>query len=231
MHSVHFVLMDPQPRVRETLTTLARWLNNTLAAKPRWVQPQRFSADSATFMPVAAWTAETRLPFFASVRKEDSQTSSLVRAAQHGDSARAHVRAIDLAAFLRKTFDGASLRLLKLDVEAAEYELLPHLLVTGALCLATHLLLEWHLNSLPPSRRLRALAMRLSIDEHLEKGCGAANLKPPRVAHDEFELNNRFAVVTGLDQLIEQHNGTWPASCGTYCQTSRRKAERRVREG
>ena len=39
--------------------------------------------------------------------------------------------------------------LLKMDIEGAEFSLLPHLLMAGALCTVTHLRTEWHLNSLP----------------------------------------------------------------------------------
>ena len=101
------------------------------------------------------------------------------------------------------------------DVEVAEYDLLPHLLLSGALCIPTHLLVEWHLNALPPPRRLAGLALRLGFDELLKTGCATSDHgSGPRVTvHDDFDVNNEFAEVPGLAELHRRHNGTWPAGC------------------
>ncbi len=90
---------------------------------------------------------------------------------------------------------------------------MPHLIVSGALCRATHLLVEWHLNKLPYSRRLRFLGLRLAFDELLTKGCQSswaarrqANASFPRViAHDEYASNNFHAKVPGLEELLFAH--------------------------
>ena len=101
------------------------------------------------------------------------------------------------------------------DVEVAEYDLLPHLLLSGALCIPTHLLVEWHLNALPPPRRLAGLALRLGFDELLKTGCATSDHgSGPRVTvHDDFDVNNEFADVPGLAELHRRHNGTWPVGC------------------
>ena len=97
----------------------------------------------------------------------------------------------------------ASCALLKLDVEGAEYRLIPHLLVTGALCLPTHLFVEWHLNSVPEPERLAALALRLSLPATLDT-CAT----PPRVlVNDDYALNNLYTRVPGLDALATLHEG------------------------
>ena len=101
------------------------------------------------------------------------------------------------------------------DVEVAEFDLLPHLLLSGALCVPTHLLVEWHLNALPPPRRLAGLALRHGLDELLKRGCATTSDGggPRVIAHDDYLWNNLYAEVPGLAEIQRQHNGTWPAGC------------------
>ena len=73
------------------------------------------------------------------------------------------------------------------SIEAAEYDVLPRLLVTGALCRVDFLLLEWHLNALKPGRRFAGFALRHTIDSLLRAGCSAP---PQRVFHDEYFTTN-----------------------------------------
>ena len=72
-----------------------------------------------------------------------------------------NVTGFDLAAVIRHVVSQlpAPHRLLmKVDVEGHEYELLPRLVTTGALCLATKLFLEWHpQSSLMPRGQVRAV--------------------------------------------------------------------------
>ena len=95
--------------------------------------------------------------------------------------------------------------------QAAEYHLLPHLLVHGALCRVSHLLVEWHLNAEPSPRRLDALALRLGLRMLLERGCPV----PPRIIeHEEPESTNLHVGVAGLAELSRAHetNGSDPSS-------------------
>ena len=174
-------MLDPQPSMAPVLTNLVTDLR------------RRTPNVSVSFLPVAAWTRNDNMTFY-SLRA--SQESSLM--ADGADASRmaksGHktiVPSIDLATWLlhgASFSDAFTLRLLKIDIEGAEYDLLPHLIVSGALCRATHLLVEWHLNKLPYSRRLRFLGLRLSFDELLTKGCQSswaarrqANASFPRV--------------------------------------------------
>lgn len=84
--------------------------------------------------------------------------------------------------------DGASaspprgvVSLVKIDVEGYEFSLLPWLLLRGALCLPRYLLIEWHLATLEPQRRLAGLSMRLAFDDMLRDGC---TTPPVAVLHD-----------------------------------------------
>ena len=94
---------------------------------------------------------------------------------------------------------------LKCDVEGAEYDLLPHLLMTGAFCRVTHLYMEWHLNSVSPERRLAALALRTALEHMLKSGCAQP---PVWFEHDEYDVNNMEEEVPGLWELALLHNGT-----------------------
>ena len=130
------------------------------------------------------------------------------------DEGTTQVRTIDLAAFVNARLPvdavaglsssaGGVPSLMKLDVESAEYELLPWLLTQGALCRLSHLNIEWHLNMLPPERRLSALGLRLGFRGLLANGCA----HPPRVVeHDEFTANNQALPVPGLPRVLLEHS-------------------------
>lgn len=91
-------------------------------------------------------------------------------------------------------------------MEGAEYQLLPHLLTHGALCLPTHLIVEWHLNYMHPEKRLAALSLRLSLNATLRSGCA----RPPILVHEEDWHNNRWRPVPGLTTLVAAHNSERP---------------------
>ena len=57
-------------------------------------------------------------------------------------SSKQRVRALDLADFLRRRVDRRDYVVLKLDVESAEYTLVPHLLQKGAHLLIDELFME-----------------------------------------------------------------------------------------
>ena len=249
--------------------------------QPQFAQPLQKLADGNgfTFVPAAAWKANTTLYFDVA---GDSGTASMSASMSSGGSDTATMRgfrreaipAIDLAELMRSRLprdagdsesdsdaarpaDGpaATLSFLKFDVEGAEFDLLPWLLLQGALCRVDYLLVEcaprrgsrtlplchaplpapmraplpcpaaspsacpaacpsacpcahawagqrpsarrrmptrgplphlcrWHLNRVPPSRRLAALSLRHSLLSLLEMGCA----RPPRAV-----LNNAFA--------------------------------------
>jgi hypothetical protein len=114
------------------------------------------------------------------------------------------VPAVDLARVIRNCVQRArgGPIILKLDVEAAEYDLLPRLLITGALCRCTFLLIEWHLNALPPERKLQGVLLRNAFDGLLARGCS----RPPRVViHDEDLLNNFGEAIPGLGELAARY--------------------------
>jgi hypothetical protein len=90
------------------------------------------------------------------------------------DQPRQTVRALDLARFiLDELLPFASTIVMKLDVEGAEYELLPRLLATGALCAMDLVFLEEHPSSRAPAQKAlfeHAKALLL-VHDHAQTGC------------------------------------------------------------
>ena len=204
---VDLVLIEPQPIHQQVLGALA-------------------AERDATLIEAAAWTHDTdELTFFHS---SNSQAASLVAssarmatrrwAAEQPSPQRGHgvssVRGVNLTRVLfESTSQTAGPVCLKLDVEGAEYSLLPPLLLSGALCRVDYLFVEWHLNSLPPDgdARLRGLALRHSLDSLLERGCRLERPSKRLVVHDENAYNNLGADVSGLARLAEVHSHEFAA--------------------
>lgn len=92
--------------------------------------------------------------------------------------------------------------LLKLDVEGAEYNLLPHLLVRGALCQLDYLVIDWHLNSLPEARRFAGLGLRHSLGATAREACRGRALE---IEHEEFRPINFGKPVPGLLNETVRH--------------------------
>ena len=150
------VLFEPAPRFHNKLTTLAAKLNGT-------------------FVPLAAWTENTSLSFESKARQPTQGHIAPPANADGGDviRRRSSVGAIDLAGFMRRTVQSEDVVFLKIDIEGAEYTVIPHLLANGALCRGSrlHLIVEWHLHQVPKEHRLDALALKLALRSTLNHGC------------------------------------------------------------
>lgn len=176
-----------------------------------YAAPLKQLADDwgGTFYPAVAWTRATNLSFYLSNFKEASSLSEQLALTFSKPEVNTHTRrvtvpAVDLARVLRNCVQRArgGPIIVKLDVEAAEYDLLPRLLITGALCRCTFLLVEWHLNALPPEQRLQGVLLRSAFDKLLARGC----FRPPRlVIHDEDFLNNFGEPIPGLGELAARY--------------------------
>lgn len=123
------------------------------------------------------------------------------------------VRTINLAAMMEAHLPAisnatATFVAVKLDIESAEFELLPHLLTSGVLCRVHLLVIEWHLNALPPERRLSGLGLRISLTRLLHDGCRALTGTSPKLIHEGSGINNMQQAVPGLWDVLLNHNGT-----------------------
>ena len=189
-----------------------------MRVEPILFEPQKEYAESlrqlafdwgGTFHPAVAWTRATNLTFYLSNFKEASSLSEQLALTFSKPEVNSRVRrvtvpAVNFANVLRNCVQRArgGPIILKLDVEAAEYDLLPRLLITGALCRCTFLLVEWHLNALPPERKLQGVLLRNTVDELLTRGC----FRPPRlIIHDEDFLNNFGEPIPGLGELAARY--------------------------
>jgi len=189
-----------------------------MRVEPILFEPQKEYAESlrqlafdwgGTFHPAAAWTRATNLSFYLSHFKEASSLSEQLaltfsKPEVNTRARRVTVPTVDLARVLRNCVQRArgGPIMVKLDVEAAEYDLLPRLLITGALCRCTFLLVEWHLNALPPERRMQGVLLRNALDKLLARGC----FRPPQlIIHDEDFLNNFGEPIPGLSELAARY--------------------------
>lgn len=160
----------------------------------------------------AAWVSETNLTFYSMSGKASvAATASTAHAGSLVGATRVTVPAIDFARFLhRRTKDASALYVLKLDVEGAEYRLLPRLLATGGLCHVHYLYVEWHLRGVPSGERLDALMLRKMLERLLQQGCSQS---PRLVLHEEVWHNGVAGgygggvEVPGLDALARQYSG------------------------
>ena len=183
-------VFEPQPQYESTLTALQRGANGSVRVHRTVASTQ--SANATLFYPSSDAQAASTLP-------------SMAAAYSAGGVLRAPFRvpSVDLAAFVYENTNESSTALLKCDVEGGEYALLPWLLTTGALCRVRHLLVEWHLNALPPHERLSGLGLRHGLDRLLRTGC--ANPESSwHVEHDEYSKNNVGEPVTGLFEVCSR---------------------------
>ena len=185
--ATRFVIFEPQPQFRERLHALA-------ASWP----------GGATHEEAAAWTTDAAtLEFAQGLKHVHSLGARLGRPT--GDKGKLiSVRGIDFAAYLRRTLRPAERVYVKMDIEGAEYEVLPRLLMTGALCLVDDLQLEWHMTRINASRRLASWGLRLTLEDTLERGCPGGSRRR-RYLHEDGQ-NNR-APVPGL---LERVRATLP---------------------
>ena len=64
--------------------------------------------------------------------------------------------------------------------------------------------IEWHLNALPPERRLEALGLRMSLERTLRDGCPRGGAL--RVLMHEERMGDNLGRVSALTELAELHN-------------------------
>jgi len=92
----------------------------------------------------------------------------------------------------------------RLDIEGAEFSVIPRLLVSGVLCRVDFMLVEWHLHRVVRSKLMHGFALRHAFDSQLRQGC----TEPPEmVDHDDYFENNFGIDVPGLIELAKKHRG------------------------
>ncbi|KAL1524480.1 hypothetical protein AB1Y20_019374 [Prymnesium parvum] len=175
---VHLYMVEPQQQFHAALLRLAQKWNGTL-------------------VPRAAWREDGAVRF-AAAETYNSQRARIVGHAAGRRGVRERlVPAVDLGALLLRTVRRGDVAFFKLDIEGGEYELLPHLVVSGALCRAQHLLLEWHLRGIPAAERLAGVAMKLALPMLLARGC-PGRTPNATLLNEEFRESNFNRPIPGL---------------------------------
>ena len=170
--TLKLILVEPNPTLA---ADLASAVDVASKLEPPW---------HTTVVPSAASTTENghvsfwRSPYslVSSLRQSNAaRWNRLSGAAQKID-----VTTLDLAAFLARNVLPGDVAYLKLDVESAEWNVVPHLLRRGALCPIRYLLIEWHYKGGGANRTLAT-----SLEAELRQGCGSDG---PRVVEHESDV-------------------------------------------
>ena len=187
--------------------------------QPRWASRlagiHQSMAGGSRFEPAAAWHSDGTINIFLSDNSQATSMSLAVAAQWNHEGTRPSnmtVRSLDLARYMRETLllshsDMDVLTLLKIDVESAEYELLPHLVARRALCGIRYLHIEWHVDALSPASRLAGLGLMHSLGHVLKTSCVVGGgTAPVLIVHEQSPRNNGLEV-PGLSKLLELHKG------------------------
>lgn len=187
-------MFEPQQSFHERLQKIAR-------------------AHNGMLLPYAAWTSNTTLNMTIPSERGYSESaripldrsaspSKCVSFAKHVRCNLVRMPAIDLADFMLRTLIPTDLVLAKLDVEGAEYTILPAVIAHGALCRLSYLQLEWHLNNNAEHERLSGVSLKHTL-RLLSRACR----RPLRILDEEFRPLNFGRPVPGLIDEAMRHVG------------------------
>ena len=218
------IMWEPQMSFAPTLLALAaRWSGELIpaAASSRagsqtiYLHGERCGAGTTCFNPESASLLPTPDVDAATVKAGIKTSGPRFNVSAAGGV----VATMDFAKYLLQNLSLAIARVghvvppvpafVKLDVEGAEYSLIPHLLTSRALCgRVGFLLVEWHLIKLPRPKRRAGLALRDALQPILNASCVPLGFEPPRVVHDVVPENNLQVDVMG-------------SGCRAYCYNNR----------
>ena len=139
----------------------------------------KVSRGEIIFFSMALWDLDSFM-IFHQCNREDEQAGSLNRNKWSEEAIT--VPCIDIERFTRSYLDPANENVLKLDVESAEYRILPHLIRTNTLKeYYSELEVEWHRASHFPLDNIASLTTQKrmwdNIREQTEQYCKIWNIK------------------------------------------------------
>ena len=182
---VHLHMIEPQPQFRRGLQRIADHFGGTFVGKAAWRGPP----TNISLFTGRSKSSGSRQDFSdgATLLRPDKRTN------RYMSDLSVPVETFDLAAYMLEATEvaGKGPVLMKLDVEGAEFNLLPDLITSSALCRVRYLHIEWHpLKGLPGGikaheERIAGLAMRYALRGLLQHGCGGNG--PRLISHEDFK--------------------------------------------
>lgn len=200
---VSLVYFEPLPQFHGSLRTLVK----------------AFGGANSQLVAAAAWTESATLTLHIPDSGKATKSASLTNVNAYSGGGwtsvkNVTVQAIDFSRYLHDAAMKYDIVVLKMDVEGAEYRLLPRLIATGSLCHVDYMLVEWHLKYQPDDNgaRLSALALRYAFEGLVQRGClargGSRGGGPRAFIHDEA-YNNGYkggpVHVEGLGSILPRH--------------------------
>ena len=155
---------------------------------------------------VAAHVRYANATFYTSRNSEQASLNPITARGHHLKKGMLDVETIDLADYMYRLFGrgkGMSrTSFLKLDIESLEFDLLPHLLNTKAICYVSNVLVEWHLwdhvNDQPYN-----VYMAQNLQDIIEQRCVNVTLPWSRV----IDTDERY-MSTAVKHAMKQYKKT-----------------------
>jgi len=104
-------------------------------------------SEGIRFFPKAVWIEDTEIDFYIDRRHDTASGSTLVSTKTSGHIDFGHpskVQAINFSKWIVETFSASDYIILKMDIEGAEYQVLPHMIATGAINYVNKAYIEFH---------------------------------------------------------------------------------------
>ena len=180
-------MYEPQPWFGGTLQKIISGAAAANASSPG--STSEASSLRVIHTQAAAWSKDGNTTFYVpggtnKLPRSRTATLMLDHAKQHAETSRLVVRMVDLAPRFPRD---ANVLLVKIDVEGAEYSLVEHLLSRHALCRVTHLHIEWHRNSAPPTEQEQSKVgggLRATLEQRLRTECDGGG--PSHILHEDY---------------------------------------------
>jgi len=98
------------------------------------------------FHPYAAWSSEKQIDFYIG-KKKYSRSNSLISTKETGNldiENPIKIRTLDFNSFIKSNFTKDDFIICKMNIEGAEYEILPHMFSNGSVNYIKKLYVSWH---------------------------------------------------------------------------------------
>lgn len=195
------IIFEPQPQFKAPLTAIA-------------------NDNGGVLVPAAAWIKDTKLTFKLNGNSEAGTlfdapvvSGDKVLPSNSKQQRELTVPAVDLAKYLLDAVPerrgNSTFAFLKLDIEGAEYDVIPRLLGMGVFCRFQFVMIEWHLSYMPIATRATGVATMGALRKICEQTCPGGS---PYIAFDELPVNSNisFGARRGRVHRLGEHHQILP---------------------